>query len=117
MPPLDALQAQLLELKRSYARQLPEKIARIDNAFQSFFAAAWEEQTCATTYRLIHSLAGSSGTYGYAEICQVARLAEAILKTSQESRTLPGSTAQQEALRLTARLKDMAEEASRKLPS
>ena len=106
---MDALQAQLLELKRGYSCQLPEKIARIEAAFTSFFASAWEEQVCSTTYRLIHSLSGSSGTYGFAEICQVARLAEAILKSSLESRALPSVDQQEEALKLSSRLKELAQ--------
>lgn len=108
---MDALPAQLLELKRAYSRQLPEKIARIEAAFTSFFASAWEEQVCSNTYRLIHSLSGSSGTYGFGEMCQVARRAEAILKSSLESRALPSVDQQQEALKLNSRLKELAQAA------
>ena len=112
---MDALQAHLLELKKSYTRRLPEKIACIETAFTGFFASAWEERACSESHRLIHSLTGSSGTFGYPDICRVARRAEDILKASLDSRTPPGVNQQQEALRLCTRLKELADEAFRTL--
>jgi chemotaxis protein histidine kinase CheA len=110
--PPDALQAQLRELKRVYARSLPEKIAKVESAFRSYFAAAWDETACGSTYRIIHSLAGSSGTYGFAELCQVARSAENILKESMEAHRLPSPERQQEALAHVDRLKELASAAA-----
>lgn len=107
MPSTDAVQAKLLELKRAYARQLPEKLARIDAAFAAFVGAPWEEQACSTSYRLLHSLAGSSGTYGFDEICKVARQAEAVLKECLESRRALSPDRRQEVLRLSARLAEL----------
>jgi chemotaxis protein histidine kinase CheA len=112
MSQADALQAQLRELKRAYARSLPEKIARIESAFRTFFASPWEEGACGATYRLIHSLAGSSGTYGFADLCQVARSAESVLKESLEGRRLPSPDRQHEALDLVDRLKNLASAAA-----
>ncbi len=112
MPSMDAVQAKLLELKRAYAAQLPEKLARIDAAFTGFVAAPWEEQACMASYRLLHSLAGSSGTYGFDEICRVARQAEAFLKESLESRRSPLPERQLEVRCLFARLSELVGSAS-----
>jgi chemotaxis protein histidine kinase CheA len=108
----DALQAQLRELKRAYARSLPEKVAKIESAFRTFFASAWEEAACGSTYRLIHSLAGSSGTYGFDDLCKTARSAEAVLKESMEARRIPSPDRQQEALDQVGRLRDLAASAA-----
>ncbi len=108
MPATDAVQAKLLELRLAYARQLPEKLACIDAAFAAFVAAPWEEQACSTAYRLFHSLAGSSGTYGFDEIGRLARQAEAFLKASLEGRVPLLPEQRQEVLRLSARLAELA---------
>jgi HPt (histidine-containing phosphotransfer) domain-containing protein len=111
----DALQAQLLELKKAYARQLPDKVAKVEEACRAFLGSPWEELSASNTYRLAHSLAGSSGTYGYPEICAAARAAESILKTSLESRAPLAPDRREELTSQLSRLKELAAAAS--LPS
>jgi diguanylate cyclase (GGDEF)-like protein len=68
----------LLALRDSYARQLPEKITRID--------AVWREALeCNTTsltemHQLVHSLTGSGATFGFIELSRAARFLEQALQ-------------------------------------
>ena len=65
------------------------KIAALDAAFAPLFAGTWKESSCFDAYRLVHSLTGSSGTYGYPEISGLARSVEALIKESLDSRRSP----------------------------
>jgi len=66
-------------------------------------------------HRLAHSLAGSSGTYGYPEIGGVARAVEALLKQSLESRALPSPSQKAQIDGLTADLRELAADAARRV--
>lgn len=88
MSPRDAdLQAQLAALRAGYVLQLPAKFGAFEKAFDAFLGESWTEPVARETYRLIHSLAGSTGTYGFPELSELARTAEAVIKASVERRT------------------------------
>src|ERR1043165_4776462 len=106
----DPVQAQLLQLRKKYGLALPQKTAAVDSAFTTVFAGAWEEHACATAYRLVHSLAGSSGTYGYPEISGVARELEQLIRRSVETHASLEEAPKAEAEALLARLRGMAAE-------
>jgi chemotaxis protein histidine kinase CheA len=80
------LQARLSELRKSFAALLPEKVSRIEEGVRAFLSAPWTEDACKNAYRLVHTLAGSGGMYGYPHITALAREAEAVLKASLEAR-------------------------------
>jgi len=107
--PADAVQAQLAKLRTKYSLALPEKIAAIEAAVAPLFAGPWEESVCSTAYRQVHSLAGSSGTYGFPEISSVARAAEATLKQCLDARRLLPKS---EVDVLMAKLREMAADAA-----
>jgi chemotaxis protein histidine kinase CheA len=52
----------------------------------AYLGSPWEQELSFTTYRMMHSLTGSAGTYGFRELGVIARGAEAILKESFESK-------------------------------
>lgn len=108
----DAVQAQLAKLRKKYGLALPDKIAALQ-AVVATLGPAWEETACSTAYRQVHSLAGSSGTYGYPDITGVARAAEAILKTSLESRTVLAAADRIRVDELLGKLREMAADAAR----
>lgn len=83
----DPVQSALAKLKERYRTDLPLKVARLSDQVVSFLGSPWEQELSFTTYRMMHSLAGSAGTYGFAELGTIARGAEAILKESLESKT------------------------------
>jgi chemotaxis protein histidine kinase CheA len=80
------IEAQLRQLRVGYARQLPDKVAAFETAFEAFAAAPWTEDAHRTAYRMIHSLAGSSGTYGFDTLCRLCRSAEAVVKEALEQK-------------------------------
>lgn len=107
-PPPDDLELQLAELRKGYARQLPEKAGRVEAACESFFSQPWEEERCMTACRSAHSLAGSSGTYGFGELGKVARALELGIKESLERRSAMTEGEQAAARGLLAKLREMA---------
>jgi chemotaxis protein histidine kinase CheA len=111
------VQAKLARLKEKFARGLPEKVSQIEAGFAQLFAGPWQEESCSTAYRQIHSLVGSSGTYTFAEISGVARAAEAILKQALETRSMPPASRRTELDGLVAKLRELAADAARQVPS
>ena len=112
--PSDAVQVQLARLRRKYGLALPDKVSAIDTAFAPLLQGPWSEDVANAAYRPIHSLAGSSGTYGFPEISSLARSIEALIKGSLDSRTtLPGPQCARIA-DLMARMRELAAEAARR---
>lgn len=76
----DKVQQKLDELFKLYSKNLPGKIQNIE--------ALWKEQQLHWDFtkfqdfhREVHSLCGSAGTYGYAELSKAARQMEVFLKS------------------------------------
>src|SRR5438445_4655709 len=86
MPDLNPVQAQLAMLRKKYALALPEKAAALQVAVAPLFEETWQEQAWSSAYRQVHSLAGSSGTYGYPEISSIARALETLIHQGLASR-------------------------------
>jgi HPt (histidine-containing phosphotransfer) domain-containing protein len=104
--PGDALQVQLAKLRAKYGLALPGKIDGLTAA-----VAALNE----SAYRQAHTLAGSSGTYGFPEIGDAARSLEGILKETLESRAPLSPNRKLEVDGLLASLRELAAEAARKV--
>ena len=115
--PVDVVQAKLAKLKQKYGSELPNKISSVEAAFAPALAGPWEEQICATAYRQIHSLAGSAGTYGFTEISEVARAAEALLKQTLETRSPLQEAQKSQVNDLVAKLREKAADAARQANS
>ena len=66
------IQARLAEIRQSYITSLT---SRRDNIIELWAAlqAQWHTTECKTLHRLVHSLAGSAETFGFADITQCAR--------------------------------------------
>ena len=113
--PTDAVQVQLAKLRRKFGLALPEKISAIEAAVAALVARPWDEQSCAAAHRQAHSLAGTSGTYGFPEIGSAARSVEALLKQSLASRALPSPDQKAQIDHLTANLRELAADAVRRV--
>ena len=110
----DAVQVQLARLRRKFGLALPDKVSAIDSAFAPILQGPWSEEAANAAYRPIHSLAGSSGTYGFPEISALARSIEALIKESLDARaTLPGPQSARVA-DLMARMRELAASAARR---
>jgi|SRR6185436_16208533 len=112
---MDSVQAQLEKLKKKYGRELPEKVSRMEAALAALQSQPWQEEAATTAYRSVHSLAGSSGTYGYLEISTSARAAEALLKRCLESRAPLPENQKSELADLIAQIRNLAAASAREL--
>jgi diguanylate cyclase (GGDEF)-like protein len=72
-------EARLEELRAAYASQLPAKLEAIEAHWQSLHSS-WELETAKLLHRLVHSLAGSGGSFGFQQLGGQAREIEIELK-------------------------------------
>lgn len=111
----DPAAAALAKLTMKYGAALPQKIDAIEAAIAPVFAGVYDDAACEGAYRAMHSLAGSSGTYGFGEITPVARAAEAILKSGLESRSTPPPPEKRRLDDHMAKLRELAAAAARRV--
>jgi diguanylate cyclase (GGDEF)-like protein len=82
----------LKRLKEQYASQLPEKINNIQDDWLQI-KNTWEQETITRLHRNVHSLIGTSGTFGFSALSTQARELETALKpftqASPQSTDLP----------------------------
>ena len=81
------LDAELAELRRSYARELPRKLDQLGELLQGAFEARDRESVDAAR-QLAHSLMGSSGSYGFRTTSQELKRIEDSLESLLEAETL-----------------------------
>jgi len=75
----------LLTLRRRYAANLPSKVAKAAESVGAMLAAPEDLSQCEIAHRALHSLIGSSGTYGFSDLSLMARSAEVLLRESLDS--------------------------------
>ncbi len=73
------------ELREYFAGRLPERLAEIEEACRDARDAGFAGEPLRTFHRLVHSLAGAGGTFGFPEVSEVSRGLERLLKTSLAS--------------------------------
>lgn len=69
------------ELREYFAGRLPERLAEIEEACRAARDAGFTGEPLRTFHRLVHSLAGAGGTFGFPEVSEVSRGLERLLKT------------------------------------
>ena len=77
-------QQKLLELKNGYVASLPDVIAKIEQATNSYIDGQREPDEIREFYRAVHSLTGSGATYGFQQISTDARALANVLKPCLE---------------------------------
>jgi len=90
-----ALEEQLRVLSDGYARKLPEKLAQIGAlwaAVRDGAPSSWPLDALSNLHRMVHSLAGSGTTFGFAEVSKHARRAEIVLKPLALAGVAPGAS-------------------------
>jgi len=89
-----ALEEQLRALSDGYARKLPEKLAQIGALWmvvRDEAPSSWPVDALSNLHRMVHSLAGSGTTFGFAEVSKYARRAEIVLKPLALAGVAPGA--------------------------
>ena len=74
------LERQLAVLMSEYAGKLPAKFAAIDAAYRSAEASHWKAAGLEELHQLLHRLAGSGKTFGFAAVTDCSRQAEYMIK-------------------------------------
>jgi diguanylate cyclase (GGDEF)-like protein len=82
------LQAKLIALSDAFAAQLPEKLKNLKQSLTQLSHTEWDERGFETLVRLVHGLIGSSQTFGFASLSNVARNLEAYLKQLAQTKAV-----------------------------
>jgi periplasmic divalent cation tolerance protein len=95
-------------LREYFAGRLPERLAEIEEACRAARDAGFTGEPLRTFHRLVHSLAGAGGTFGFPEVSESARELERLLKTFLTSAAAPGEAEVGEIEGFLARLRAIA---------
>ena len=107
-----AIEERLRTLREDYEAGLPEKLARIDAAVQAWLRNLSDPHVLDTLHRMVHSLVGSSGTYGLHALSQAARALELDLRTIRDGWTPPSSKEQERIVSQAAALAQVPPDAA-----
>ncbi|MDH5325340.1 MAG: EAL domain-containing protein [Gammaproteobacteria bacterium] len=66
-------QRKLDRIREDYLRELPEKIAGVEQLWSELVHCAWDDGEFSQFHIKVHSLAGSAGTFGLEELSNAAR--------------------------------------------
>jgi len=102
------IQAKLLALRDAYLKSMPHKIAAFEVLWQNL-QKQWDHEKLIELHRMVHSLHGSAGTYGLAELGQAAARLETFLKALFE--TVPSKDQSKEIQLLIEALKSTLNDA------
>ena len=82
------LQAKLTALSDAYAAQLPERLKILRQALADLPQTEWSERSFETFVRLVHGLIGSSRTFGFESLGDIARNLEEYLRPLAQSKAV-----------------------------
>lgn len=77
----DTLQEALAALNRLFSEKLPSKLMEIEVALAQFEDNPVDVETIALLHRLLHTMSGSAGTFGYEDLGRRSRELEVRIKT------------------------------------
>ena len=106
-------QARLQKLRQAYTAALPAKLDNIDEQWQKL-SSSWDWDTGETLHRLVHGLAGSGGSFGYAQLGTQAREIEIELKPKLQNRQIPDKKQWAELVKKLKALRQAIQEAPTK---
>ncbi len=96
------------DLRESYIAGLPEKLASIDEAWAAFDRGKGDPGQLETFHRLVHGVAGSGGTFGFADLSIAGRNLEVLIKTLREEDHLISQDHRNQVKRLMTDLHTLA---------
>lgn len=78
----NTVQGKLKELRNIFSTQLPGKIQQIEEAWEDLLREGLDLKKAELAAQLLHTLAGTAGTFGFSAIRTAAKEMEAILRSS-----------------------------------
>ena len=100
----EVIRKKLAAVRRSYASQLPDKITAIETEWRGCLEGAWNLERFRGLHRMVHTLAGSGGTFGFTGLGRAAREMEIQLKAALETGRKPTKA---QVGRIEGRLSDL----------
>jgi HPt (histidine-containing phosphotransfer) domain-containing protein len=97
------------DLRGSFRLRLAERMREIEEAWEAARAAGDALEPLRHLHRLVHSLAGAAGTFGYPEVSAAARLLERRAKELLLAPGHPGGSGASELAFLLATLRRVAD--------
>ncbi len=82
----------LQTLQRDYKKQLPERLRAITNDWGTLCDVTWNPRLLERLITRIHSIAGSAGSFGFAQLSRKCQSAEQILIELRQQQSLPSVT-------------------------
>jgi HPt (histidine-containing phosphotransfer) domain-containing protein len=101
-------EAELQALSADYAARIPDKLAQIEQAWVGLPADRWDEEGFYLLHRMVHNLAGSGRTFGFALLSDVAHRFEAHLRELAQAKTVCDSAERQRIRTLLDELRQAA---------
>ncbi|RME82073.1 MAG: diguanylate cyclase, partial [Planctomycetota bacterium] len=83
------LQKQLEELRKNYQQKLPYILAELQHLFTRCNESQWKQEDIKEFYELVQKIAGSSGTFGFLQLCNQAHRLEIYLKNMIRNQISP----------------------------
>jgi diguanylate cyclase (GGDEF)-like protein len=83
------LREKLAGLREAFLRKLPERLVEAEEAWRKALESRWDAEACAAAHRIVHSLAGSSATFGLTTLSGKARKLEGLLNGVMEGELAP----------------------------
>ncbi len=82
----DSTKEKLKLLQESYLRQLPERLEEIDCCYEVLQNGYLDEEIIKNLYRIVHSIKGSSASFGFSEVSKSAQSLGKLLEHFDEHR-------------------------------
>jgi chemotaxis protein histidine kinase CheA len=100
----DAFEQRLALLRDEYRRELPARVLEVEKLWREVAAGAAGPARLRDLQRAIHSFTGSAEMFGFPELTESARAAEAFLEPFVAERSMPGPAEQKDFESLLASL-------------
>jgi DNA-binding response OmpR family regulator len=110
----DEVLKKLFAIRKSWAKNLPEKLKEINSAWKKLQDGAWDGDLFQQLHRKVHTIAGSGGTFGFPEIGIAAREAEILIKPLQQEAREPSLFDRDEISQKLEYLLDVCDQALKK---
>ncbi len=78
-----ALQERMQILRKAFANQMPDRLRQLDDALAG--GGGGQEEPLAVAERVAHSIRGTGGTFGYAELAAAAGVLEGVIKAARQA--------------------------------
>lgn len=110
--PGDTVQEKLKGLRKIFSAQLPGKIREIEEALNGLRRDGYDPNLAETLARLLHTLAGTAGTFGFSAVRAAARSMEVLLKAGIKEDWIPADNVLAEFSEHLIALKDACGDAA-----